>query len=552
MELMDWEKMKEHGKMEERAMRKIIGIFAAALVMLAVVGCEKNETLPDNSSKVITLSATINNGGTKTSLGALENGEYPVLWSEGDAIAIIQNGTKYEFTLSEGEGTTVAKFTSAAADGFNSSEAFMAYYPCNAVTVNGSTITCIISAVQTYAANSFGEGTMPMAGYAANASGSVSFENLFGVVKLQLKGVADEKVESIEITSSNAVTGTSELTITESGKSISLSGTDAAAKKVVLDCRTDGVALDSETATDFLIALPAGATGLKVLINTTEASYYKEVPTENSSSEQINIVKAGNILKMPALNTAEMAPAYIENGVYYGDGIKLPKSSDGQETLIWAPVNCGYDENHKYGLLYQWGRKYGQGYDGETPAPSIVSGQLSSAEEGSSEANKNNFYTGDLRYSDWLQMQDDNLWYNNTSGASSIKTAYDPCPEGWRVPTNEELVSLVKGLAINGLVTTSGQLTNNSNDSNHSGLVGFWFYGNATPSEDGNKVFFPATGFRQVSVGSTNRNYYGSYWSSSSSVDSGSKAWSLYFTGDKVFSDDIQRVFGYSVRCVKD
>lgn len=30
----------------------------------------------------------------------------------------------------------------------------------------------------------------------------------------------------------------------------------------------------------------------------------------------------------------------------------------------WAPVNCGYHkDDYKYGKLYQWGRKYGQGYD---------------------------------------------------------------------------------------------------------------------------------------------------------------------------------------------
>ncbi len=227
-------------------------------------------------------------------------------------------------------------------------------------------------------------------------------------------------------------------------------------------------------------------------------------------------------------------PAYIENGVCYGYGIELP-STDG--TLIWAPVNCGYDESHKYGLMYQWGRKYGQGYTGENPAPTMVNGQLASAADGSSDANKNNFYTGN---SNWLSSQADDLWCNDNSGASSTKTAYDPCPDGWRVPTNAELVSLVNGR----------QWTDSSEDSNHNGVPGFWFYGNATPSEDGAKVFFPAAGSLLSDNGSAGlRGSVGLYWTSSV-YDS--DAWYLYMEKDIIENSYDSRAHGQSVRCVKD
>ena len=85
-------------------MRKIMNIFAATLVMLAAASCEKNETLPDNNSegKVVTLKASINNGETRTSLGAKVDNIYPVLWSAGDAISVIQESSSYTFVLSEG------------------------------------------------------------------------------------------------------------------------------------------------------------------------------------------------------------------------------------------------------------------------------------------------------------------------------------------------------------------------------------------------------------------------------------------------------------------
>ena len=74
-------------------MKKLFTLFAAALVMLlAASSCEKNEVLPEGNTegKVVTLKASINNGGTKTSLGEKNGETYPVLWSEGDAIAVIQ------------------------------------------------------------------------------------------------------------------------------------------------------------------------------------------------------------------------------------------------------------------------------------------------------------------------------------------------------------------------------------------------------------------------------------------------------------------------------
>ena len=347
-------------------MRKFMNIFAAALVMLTAASCEKNEVLPDNNSegKVVTLKASINNGGTKTSLGGEKGSDdkYPVLWSEGDAIAVIQEdidsenyGSVYTFTLSEGANTTSATFTCDNANDFNPGLDYRAVYPASSVVLSdGKFDGYSFSATQPYVQNSFGVGAMPMqTNMCRGTEHPLSFTNAFGVLKLQLKGAADEKVTSIVITSDNALSGEAG----HSGGNIVLNGTAAENKKVTLDCSANGgVALNQETATYFHIALPAGATGLKVLINTNKGSYYKEVPSQDASSNPINAITAGNILKMPELNTTNMAPAYIENGVYLGDGVALPaeKDSEGNPTkyLIWAPVNCGYDASNTSGLKY--------------------------------------------------------------------------------------------------------------------------------------------------------------------------------------------------------
>ena len=348
-------------------MRKLFNFFAAALVMLAAASCEKNEVLPDNNSegKIVTLKASINNGGTKTSLGGEKGSDdkYPVLWSEGDAIAVIQEdidsenyGSVYTFTLSEGgAGKASATFECNNANGFNPDLEYRAVYPASSVVLSdGKFDGYSFSATQPYVQNSFGVGAMPMqTNMCRGTEYPLSFTNAFGVLKLQLKGAADEKVTSIVVTSNDPLSGEAILML----GSIVLQGTAPENKKVTLDCSANGgVALNQETATDFHIALPAGATGLKVLINTNKGSYYKEVPSQDASSNPINAITAGNILKMPELNTTNMAPAYIENGVYLGDGVALPaeKDSEGNPTkyLIWAPVNCGYDASNTSGLKY--------------------------------------------------------------------------------------------------------------------------------------------------------------------------------------------------------
>ena len=70
-------------------MKKLYTIFAAALVMLAAVSCEKNDVLPSaNDKKVVTLSASIGKAATKTVLGNPTVDGYPLYWSENDKIAV--------------------------------------------------------------------------------------------------------------------------------------------------------------------------------------------------------------------------------------------------------------------------------------------------------------------------------------------------------------------------------------------------------------------------------------------------------------------------------
>ena len=65
-----------------------------------------------------------------------------------------------------------------------------------------------------------------------------------------------------------------------------------------------------------------------------------------------------------------------------------------------------------------------------------------------------------------------------------MKTEYDPCPEGWRVPSYAELNELI---------------SNKSSWTSEDGQNGYWFSGLATYTTDTPQVFFPAAGSRSLS-----------------------------------------------------
>jgi uncharacterized protein (TIGR02145 family) len=217
---------------------------------------------------------------------------------------------------------------------------------------------------------------------------------------------------------------------------------------------------------------------------------------------------------------------YDEN---HGPGVKIGET-------IWAPVNCGYHAtDFKYGKLYQWGRKYGQGYDeNDASVPTIEEGGVSVI-TGQHKSKANVFFTSTSEYNyDWLYPQDSKLW-NSGSESAPVKTEYDPCPEGWRVPTYAELVEL------------NNNYSSWTTDDN--GRSGRWFSGPNSYTASVPQVFFPAAGNRGIGGSAYDRGSRGYYWSSR---QSGRFAYYLRFYSSDVSMYDSSRAYGYSVRCVQE
>jgi uncharacterized protein (TIGR02145 family) len=174
------------------------------------------------------------------------------------------------------------------------------------------------------------------------------------------------------------------------------------------------------------------------------------------------------------------------NGVVI-NGVKWAK------TNVGAPGTCAATPESS-GLFYQWGSNVG------------------------------------WSSSDPLTATDgDNTWRNLTETGNTWTTAKNPCPAGWRLPTQAELASLGDGTwtTVNGV---SGRLFGNGD----------------------NTLFLHAAGYRYYSRGSAyGVGSGGFYWSSSVN---GTLTYYMLFTSRGVYprSYSYGRATGLSVRCVAE
>src|SRR5574344_297406 len=528
------------------ALRHITLFAALALgvaAMPALTSCEKEKSINSGvqSGEKITLIATVeqpgdaqagssqvgNTTGTKTSLGELSGGTNPVNWSASDAIKVFatSSGT-YETTGAEfttaGTGKKV-DFTGTLASG---AAPLLAYYPASGISsiTSAGEMTVTLPATQTYKANSFGKDANPAVAYAASGTDLV-FKNLCGMVKLNLYSETTLKVRSISLmNSTEKLSGAGTVTVDKgTGIPALTMKTDLTASNYVkLDCGETGVTLstDSNSPTVFYIVVPPSQNatyGYQVSIQFTDGEEISGYMSKSATIKAENKIERSKYRKMPTFAAAISANDYIYKSFDYGAGTTIGSTT-------WAPVNCGYDAtNYKYGKLYQWGRKDGQGYDSnDATTPSVVEGKPDKL----ASAVANTFYKG------WDNtIAPDGTW--GTSDPWKTKTTYDPCPTGWRVPTKAELEALLGG-TFPSLVLYNSQ-------------YGAWFNGTTSPGTSG--VFLPAAGYRLSDGDASGRGSFGLYWSS---TPNGDNAYFLYFDNGNALMDINYRAYGFSVRCVKD
>jgi hypothetical protein len=180
---------------------------------------------------------------------------------------------------------------------------------------------------------------------------------------------------------------------------------------------------------------------------------------------------------------------------------------------IWMDRNLGASQvatssvdTNSYGDLYQWGRRA----DGHQCRTSPTTATLSSTDQPA----HGDFITVNSGNYDWRSPQNDNLW----QGVNGVN---NPCPSGYRLPTNAEL--------------DSERLS---------------WSANSSAGAFASALKLPMAGARYSSNGSL---YFvgslGDYWGS---TVNGAYASDLVFGSSDAFVDDDNRAIGFSVRCLKD
>ena len=176
-----------------------------------------------------------------------------------------------------------------------------------------------------------------------------------------------------------------------------------------------------------------------------------------------------------------------------------------------AQQATGATDHLAYGSLFQWGRKP-DGHELITWTNGTTGTALNSTT--GSQSNNPAHALFIIGFSDWRTSQDVTLWATEAS-------ANNPCPVGFRVPTNAELTTL----------TNESSITNSAT---------------AASSE----MKFTVPGFRDNSGGTLYYvGSYGLYWSS---TVSGAGASNREFTSGGTGTSNLNRAYGFPVRCLKD
>ena len=198
-----------------------------------------------------------------------------------------------------------------------------------------------------------------------------------------------------------------------------------------------------------------------------------------------------------------------KGGVYINDVCWATRNLDTGGVFVENPED--------YGALYQWGRKA----DGHESRTSGTTTTLATTDT----PGHSDFILTDSSPWDWRNPQNDILWNSGTEIAP-VKTANDPCPAGWRVPTQTELASLGSG---EWQTTPAGRIFSNGS----------------------NTLFLPAAGYHSANSSALyNVGSNGAYWSST--VNS-TNAYNFYFSSSSVSAtDNDDRGLGFSVRCVAE
>uniref|UniRef100_UPI0033412BCE FISUMP domain-containing protein n=1 Tax=Flavobacterium sp. TaxID=239 RepID=UPI0033412BCE len=212
--------------------------------------------------------------------------------------------------------------------------------------------------------------------------------------------------------------------------------------------------------------------------------------------------------------------------------------------LVFKCHNLGADETADplvpswklNGAYFQWGKKQvDTNGDGYRTKPNSGTEGFAAAPTGPGAGQ-----TNEAAVASWSTSPAAVGAWNLTEG-SPVKTANDPCPSGYRVPTRNEWESIYSTTPVNTQVNWSNVGTYTSSSTNY--IAG---------KNVNNSLYLPASGYRDSSDGALGvRGSFAFYWSST--VIGSNNAYNLEFNSGSVNpADNSYRINGFSVRCVAE
>ena len=503
-------------------MKRFYSFMAAALTLITAASCIQE--LPNEAQhpeNTVVYKAIADGADTKAVLGTNESGRPQSMWEDGDNIIVyVEGGQSFRFSTTLDEPSFSADFTYDG-DDFPSVQVVTAIYPDLAtgshpeagwiITFN-ATDQLIDPATDSYAKYS-----VPSVAYSTD--NTLNFKNATSLLKFQ---VSKSDISKISFTAKGEeiVSGACVYSFDSDG---TINGyTASEGENYASLCTMEGGTFHSGK-NYYLSVLPAVLESGFVI----ELTDVNGVVVYTKEYDRSITIKRNVILDLGTLgeeSSDESADYIDEYGVNHGPGVEI----DG---VVWAPVNCGYHEtDFKYGKLYQWGRKYGQGYGNDEGAP-VVSESIFSLSQIQSSENQNVYFTGlfDYYVQNFTSSELSALWNLGTKN-EPVKSEYDPCPNGWRIPLHSEYENLRQNYS---------ELTEENS------IPGYWFCGSVPYSMEANQVFLPLAGGRDFGQ-ARDRNELGYYYSSKPGGFFG-----LYEDGPHMVNYS-QYSLACSVRCVQD
>lgn len=474
---------------------RIMSFAMAVLTVLPVSSCKKDES--GDGTRMWEVKVRIEQPVCDASSGAES---ISLTWKDGASVSLFQKthiarpgyvghvAKELKYTLKSGAGTDVGIFESPKA---TISDPITCYYPREMLL--SAEEDRIFIPDQNSIPGVMDERSYPMCAFSRNIEDGIVLKPMMAIVQISLTGNCE--LLEINVKKPEGSMG-GEATVDPETASLVFKG---------MRYEYNGIGFDtpvilSSKPTVFNFVVPPGE---------DEDIFINVISTKHgvlSKTFHHQTFKAGVIRRLADWDFG----TGINNYEGLGSGVKVAG-------ITWAPANCGQDDDNPEGLLYQWGRKYGQSYEAGSLEP------VKMVEEYGADSFFRNYFG--KAYPDnrnWFSWVDSSLW-------TEYRGVNDPCPEGWRVPRSEELEKLE---------------TESSRWEERVSVSGRRFYGRVFGTGE-STVFFPASGKRSMDGSVTGFNESAGYWSCQLN-----RALSVEENGAELVERPLAE--GHHVRCVSN